>query len=152
MGATAGIMMAVGGGLKAIGTYQSAQAKSRAADYNRNISLQNAEISKQQTQADLISLRKKQYRAFGAIRAATGASGVSMEGSPLDVLENSVAEAELDAQRLKYAGELRARGYESDAALYGMESKAAKTAGYFGAASELLMAGGNYYAGTPVRV
>ena len=156
MGATAGIMMVASAGMSAVGSIASAKAKSQAADFNRSLSLQNAEITKQQTQADVISLRKKQYQELGAIRAAVGASGVTMEGSPLDVLESSVSEAELDIQRLKYSGELRARGYQNEASLYEMESKTAKTTGYFNAASSLLMGGSQaaYYggAGAPVRV
>jgi hypothetical protein len=150
MAATAALMM---GGAKAIGSLASAKAKSQAADFNRDLSLQNAEIAKQQTQAEVISLRKKQYQQLGAIRAAVGASGVTTEGSPLDVLESSVAEATLDVQRLQYGGQLRARGYENEATLYQFESKTAKTAGYFNAASDLLMGGSQAYSyGTPVRV
>lgn len=154
--------MAVGGGLKAIGTYQSARAQERAADFNRDISLQNAEIAKQQAQADVASLRRKQYQQLGAIRAAVGASGVGIEGSPLDLLESSVSEAALDIQRAEYAGTLRERGYTNDAALYGAESRSARTSGYFFAASDLLMGGANLYsmrldsgtanAGKPVQV
>ena len=150
MGATAAL---ASGGLKAIGSIASAKAKSQAADFNRDISLQNAEIAKQQTQAEVISLRKKQYQQLGAVRAAVGASGVTMEGSPLDVLESSVAEATLDVQRLQYAGELRARGYENEATLFEYESKTTKKAGYFNAASALLMGGSEAYSyGTPVQV
>lgn len=150
MGATAAL---AAGGMKAIGSIASAKAKSQAADFNRDISLQNAEIAKQQTQAAVISLRKKQYQQLGAIRAAVGASGVTMEGSPLDVLESSVTEATLDVQRLKYAGELRARGHTNEAALYASESETATKMGYFNAASDLLMGGSQAYSyGTPVRV
>lgn len=153
MGMTAGIMFAASAGVQAVGSIMSARAASQAAEYNQKISLQNAQIAKQQTEADVISLRKKQYQQLGAIRAAVGASGVTMEGSPLDVLEASVSEAELDAQRLRYSGELRARGYENEAVLYEMESETAKTSGYFNSASALLTGGAQAaYYGTPVRV
>lgn len=155
MGATAGIVMGAGAALKAYGTYQSGKADAQAAEFNRELSLENAQIAREQTQAELVSLRRRQYRELGTIRAATGASGIVMDGSALDVLEFSVAEATLDAQRLKYQGELRARGYMNDAELYGREADAAMTRARYGAASELLMGASNmadYYAGTPVQV
>lgn len=154
MGAVVAITMAASAGMQAIGSIASAKAQSQAAEFNRSISLQNAEITRQQTAADVVSLRKKQYQQLGAIRAAVGASGVTTEGSPLDVLEASVSEAELDVQRTKYAGELRARGYTNDAALYEMEGKTARISGQLNAASNLLMGAGQYgyYSGTPVRV
>ncbi|MCR4346497.1 MAG: hypothetical protein NUV55_04755 [Sulfuricaulis sp.] len=153
MGATAGIMLFAGAGMQAVGSIASAKAKSQAADFNRDISLQNSEIAKQQTKADVISLRKKQYQQLGAIRAAVGASGVTMEGSPLEVLEESVIESTLDLQRAEYAGTLRERGYATDALLYGAEGKTAKTSGYFGAASSLLMGGARAYDyGRPVPI
>jgi hypothetical protein len=158
MGATAGIMMAVSGGIQAVGAIQQARAQQQAANYNKAVSERNANIARQQTEADVISLRKKQYQQFGALRAAVAASGVTIEGSPLDLLESSVIEAELDIQRLEYSGELKAAGYEGDADLYSMQAKNAKTAGYFNAASSLLMGAGDMYSypspnpGTPVQV
>lgn len=163
MGATAAVVMGAGAGIQAIGAIESGKAAGRAADFNRSITLENAKIFEQQTQADVISLRKQQYKQMGAIRAAVGASGVTMDGSVLDVLEDSVMEATLDIQRLEYSGQIKQRELRNDARFFQMQGDAAKTSSYYSAASDLLMGGGRmafgadgkggyYTEGKPVQV
>lgn len=150
--------MIASAGVQAAGAIQKARADEQAARYNKAITNRNASIARQQTEADVISLRKAQFKEFGAIRAAVAASGVTMEGSPLDLIESGVSEAELDIQRLRYSGELKAMGYESDAALYEMGGKNARRAGYYNAASALLTGAADAYGypspkqGKPVQV
>jgi len=128
-------------GLSAIGQIQAGAAQSRAAKYNSALDEQNAAVSRSQAAADADIQKRESYRRMGAIRAAYGAAGITTEGSPLDVLTNSAEMAELDRQNIIYKGEVRATGYENDAALERARGKAAMTAGYFGAASSLLKGG-----------
>lgn len=79
------------------------------------------------------------------MRAAYGASGVSLEGSPLDVLENSAAEAELDALTIRYKGKVGAMGSESEAATQRARASNAKTEGYYNAGTALLGGANKYY-------
>jgi hypothetical protein len=70
--------------------------------------------------------------------AGYGASGVTMEGSPMDVLEASAATAELDRQNILYGGGLRTQGYQSTAGLELMRGQNAETGSYLSAGSSLL--------------
>lgn len=83
-------------------------------------------------------MERQSRMVIGSIRAAYGASGVTVEGSPLDVLQMSITDAERDRQQVLYRGELKALGYEDTRtlSLYGAES--AKSQADWATASSLL--------------
>jgi hypothetical protein len=85
------------------------------------------------------ALLERQTRMhLGSIRAAYGASGVTAAGSPLDVLEMSVANAERDRQQILYKGELKALGYEDTRTLSLFGADSAKKQAEFSSFSQLL--------------
>lgn len=86
------------------------------------------------------SQRRQARMALGSAAAQYGASGVDFQGSPVDMLAQSAAFGELDAQNLLYRGSVEAYGLRA-------KSKAAKKAGYIGAASTLATTFGAMYAG-----
>lgn len=152
LAALAPIASAVSGVVGAIGAIQAGNAQAAASEYNARVSERNQAVAEQNRQIavrtaeiDAEDKRRENRRQLGAIRAAYGSSGLEMAGSPLDVLEDSAIEMELDAQRIEYEGRMRSRegalqalGYSEDARLSRMQGKAAKTAGYIGAAGSLL--------------
>ncbi len=83
-------------------------------------------------------LERQTRMQLGSIRAAYGASGVTMAGSPLDVLEMSVANAERDRQQILYKGELKALGYEDTRTLSLFGADSAKKQAEFSSFSQLL--------------
>lgn len=143
---------AVSGVIGALGAIQSANAQAAAAEYNAKIQERNAIIAdqnrKQAIQTAEITAtdkRRDNRRILASMRAAYGTSGLEMAGSPLDVLEDTAVEQELDVQRIRYEGRARARegaiqmlGLREEATLSRMEGQAAKTAGYIGAAGQLV--------------
>lgn len=143
---------AVSGVIGALGAIQAANAQAAAAEYNARIQERNAIIAdqnrKQAIETSEIAAsdkRRENRRVLASMRAAYGTSGLELVGSPLDVLEDTAVEQELDTQRIRYEGRLRARegaiqmlGLREDATLSRMEGKAAKTAGYIGAAGQLV--------------
>lgn len=126
-----------------VGTLQSARASENAANYNAAVARNNAASARDQADADARRQRILGEKALGGIRAAAGASGITMEGSPLDVLGESAANAELDVLSIKYKGELRAMGHESDATLDAAKASNTRTTGYLAAAGTLLEGGSN---------
>lgn len=75
--------------------------------------------------------RRDSALTLGRQRAVTAAQGTTMEGSPLMVLEDAAAEAELEALHIREGGAARA------AALI-KQGKDAQTAGYMAAGKTLL--------------
>lgn len=125
--------MAVATGVQMAGQYMQGQQAADAAEYNAQIANQNATIATQQGEAAVQQLGRQQYRQLGAATAAYGASGVTMEGSPTDVLAQSAAEAALDRLTTKYNYQLRALGFQQTAALDEMQAGNARTSGILSA-------------------
>ena len=134
-------IMAAGAVMSAVGAIQQGKAAKNAANYNAAIATNDARIAELQAQAEESRHRRMARKAIGGIRAAYGASGVTLEGTPTDVLYESVANAESDALNIRYGGLLRSQGFMNTAQLDRMQGKNAQTAGYMNAASSLLSGG-----------
>jgi hypothetical protein len=127
--------------MSAVGAIQQGNAAKKAADYNAAIADRNATIATQQAAADANTSRSVNARRLGAMRAKYGSSGVQAEGSVLDVMADSAAQAELEALNITYKGDLAAQGYGETATLNRMQGKNARTSGYLNAGSALLLGG-----------
>ena len=136
--ANAGVFQAIGTAFSVIGALNQGQQAADAARYNAAVAQNNATAARQQAAANAEAQARRARQQIGSMRAAYGASGVSLEGSPLDVIEASAAAAEMDRQNILYSGELRAGGYESTAGLELMRGDNARTGSYFSAGSALL--------------
>ncbi len=134
-------LTAIGTAFSVVGALSQGQQQSTASNYNAGVAQNNAIASRQQAAANAEAHERKARQQLGSIRAGYGASGVGMEGSPMDVLESSAMMAELDRQNILYGGELRASGYESTAGLELMKGENAVTSSYYNAGSALLIGG-----------
>ena len=133
----------IGGALiSAVGAMSAAKAQSQAATYNATIASQNATVAMDQAAANVAIQQKQAKQAEGSLIASYGASGVTMEGSPTDVLRMSVENAALDEENIKYAGRLKATGYANQAELDRMGATTALQQGRLTAASSLLTGAG----------
>lgn len=138
--------------IAAAGTAMSMQASQQqsaagqaAAGYNAQINMQNAQIARQEAAADEAKLRVSAKKSLGAARANYGASGVQIDASALDVLEESASNAEMDALTVRHKGALKAWSFEANAGLNLLEGNNAKTAGNIGSASALISGAGSVY-------
>lgn len=140
---------------QAIGSIAAASSQSNASRYNAQLADRNATVATQQGEVAAEQQRRVNQMRLGSIQAGYGASGVTMEGSPLDVLAESASQAELEAQNIKYNASLKAMGYGDQAALDRSSAANAETAGMYSAAGSLLTGYGRYKAmgtGTPIPV
>ncbi|SOD41313.1 virion core protein, T7 gp14 family [Nitrosovibrio sp. Nv4] len=134
-----GVVAALAGaGMSAMGAMSQAKAQKDVALYNAQIAQRNATISRQQASRDAAAHNRNARRQIGAMRAAYGASGIAMEGSPLDVLASSAAEAKLDEMNIKYKGELKAIGFQDEATLERFSGENAMKQGRMEAASAII--------------
>jgi hypothetical protein len=133
----AGMSMA-GGLMGAMGAQTQGASQAAAQEFNAEIAGRNAGLAREAAAHDA-SIQERQARMhLGSIRAAYGASGVTVAGSPLDVLEMSARHAEQDRQQIIYKGELKALGYEDTRTLNLYSADSAKKAADWGTASSLL--------------
>ena len=134
------------------GTIISAVGQSQAADYNAKVARQNAiyaeQAGQQQRQIAAENERRQRLRTeklLGAQRAGYGKAGVTMEGSPLEVMGETATQGELDALNIRYGGEVgaynanvQASRYRSQASFYDFESGRTMATGMIGAGTTLL--------------
>jgi hypothetical protein len=121
----------VGTAVGALGAIQGGKAEQSAADFN-------AASARQEAQARENAQRTAAQRQLGSIRAGVSKSGARMEGTPLAVLSESAANAEIDALNTRYSG-------QREGALYDSRARNARTAGYLRAGTSLLTGASRYF-------
>lgn len=129
MAAVVAVTALVGGAVGAMGAIKEGQAKEAAAnqnaviqDYNRDVSLRNRGVVASQTDADMRDAQKEGERNLSSIRAAYGANGLALSGSPTDVIIDQSKEKALDVEKIGYKGDVQVAGYTDEAANYGMKA------------------------------
>ena len=132
------ILMIAGAAMSAYGAVQQANAQKQAAQFNAKLNERNATIALDQAGADALRVRRNAAQIQGSAVAGYGASGVALEGSPLDVLGASAEQASLDESTVRYKGTLKAMGYHSNAELDQFAGRTAEQQGYLNSASALL--------------
>lgn len=137
--AVAGLAVSVAGKVK------EGQAQSDAAEYDAAKAASNAIVVRQQAAEDERVFRVENRKLISGMNANVGASGLSSEGSPEQVIGESAANGELDALKLRQAGEVKALGYQSDVNLDSMRAQAYSSGATLSAAGQLLGGAGSLY-------
>lgn len=130
--------LAVGLAASAAGAISSGQAAQRQADFEATQLRQQAERDRQIARQQADDARDDEARRRAALRAAVGGSGVTLEGTPLNVLSDLAAEAEFQALRIEAGGETAASRAQSQAALRRFEGRSAQRSGFTRAGATLL--------------
>lgn len=138
----AAAIIAAGAITQGVGAIRESRGEAQAAEFNADVAGQNAILARQQAAEEERRVRIQSRKSLGEARAGYGASGVTLEGSPLDVLEESAANAELDALTVRHQGRVKEASFRSQESLYRAQAKSARVGGYLSAASALLSGGG----------
>lgn len=128
----------IGGGLSAYGQIQSAKVEQTGREYNAQISEQEAGRIRESSLLTEFKQRKQLRQNVGSMVASTAGSGIEFTGSPLDVIKDSIANAELDISIGKYNAEVEAKRKEDEARLERYYGKQAVKSSYYSAGSTLL--------------
>lgn len=112
-------------GALAEGSAKEAAANQNAeiASYNRAVALRNRGVVLTQANADAKDSQLELSRNLSSIRAAYGATGMALEGSPIDVINDTAKEKSYDTAKIIYKGDVQAAGYTDEANNYGMKEK-----------------------------
>lgn len=129
-----------------MGAIAQGQSAAAAGRYNAQMADQNAIAAQEQATAAAAIQQEHAKKQIGATIAGYGASGVTMDGSPLDVLAESASSAERDKQNILYKGQLQAAGYTDQAQLDSAAASNAAASGYM-SATGILAGGGAKIAG-----
>ena len=137
-----------GGVIGAFGTLLGGIQQKQALYANADMEDFNASQIDYMGKHALIKQKRQADQVIGAARAQYGASGVqSNEGSPLDILQQSAAQAALDNIMMKYNYDLEAYGHRRSAKIMRYEGDQAEANAWMSAGGQLLEAGGKAIAG-----
>ena len=138
-GVTAATMAAYAGlAVAAVGAISQGQQAKSAAKYNEKLAENQAVGARQEAAAAADRQQRQSAKTIGSMQATYAASGVGLEGSPLEVLEESARNAELDRLTILWNGEGRAQGYQNTAELERSRGKNAMASGYLSAAGSVM--------------
>jgi len=148
---TLGTIFSVGSALfQGFSQYQAANAAAKQASINARTAI-----------AEAAAMESRQRRAsamdISAGAAGYGASGVRMEGSPLDIMEQSAYNAELDALTTRWKGQVEATNYRNEAAMARASGRNALIGGFINAGGAAIKGASSYITtyqrpGSPVGV
>lgn len=115
----------IGMGMQAAGgIYQGLQAK-YTSEYNAAVAKEEAKTEEVLTEITIQRHRRFAKKLQSAQIARYGAAGVTLEGSPILVMADSAAEAELDEALIKFEGASKAGALRREASLQKMYGKSA---------------------------
>jgi hypothetical protein len=126
-------LMVAGGALSAIGKISEANANADAAEFNAGQADRNAELTREKTTLDVDKERFKNRLQIGGIRAAYGASGLTMDGTPQEVLEQNQAIALKNEVAIQHSGAVEEQNYRTKAAQFRNAAGGIRAGGILGA-------------------
>ena len=121
-----------------IGSITQGNAAAKANVTNQFTAMAKANQARDIARLNVAAFDREKRRRFGAMRVAVAGSGITIEGSPLDLFEQSAAEAKLDELHILYKGEVEAIGFLRTAGAEQMAADTAQTQGLINGASALL--------------
>ena len=109
------VIQGVGMVAKGIGSYMQSMHQADVMDFNSRQGFIDATISRQNADAKAKALRKSGRQLTGSQRTSYAKSGLRLEGTPLEVMAESIENIELDAISTRQQGEFQARQQEVQA-------------------------------------
>jgi len=135
-------LYSAGIGMQAGGAYQAGEAQAAWLKYDAALAAREAEITKKKTSYEVASFRRQGEKFKAEQRATVGASGVRLEGSPLESLAETASQIERDALMIRYSGKTEEQKYRMESKYLKTQAKYARKAGTLKAISTLLSGAG----------
>ena len=108
--------------LSGISAIRQGKAEQQRANFEQQQRTQQADLTRQAAAQRENDFRRQVRLLEGESNALLGAMGITSDGSPSSVAEDLVAEAELQALRIRQAGDVDAATLDAEAALQGFKS------------------------------
>jgi len=101
---------------------RAAETNAANEQFNATVADQLAQNAVQEAGANATDYRKQLFARLASARNVQGASGLVLEGSPLMVDQNTFSKIEFGAQRLVYAGTVKANTLRNESSLLRQQS------------------------------
>jgi hypothetical protein len=138
-------MMAAGTVVSAYSAYQQGKMERDLNEYNAQIAENNKILAEQKYALDLKEHQKRYRKLLGKQRVSYVKSGVAIEGSAIDVIEEGAIDSAWQAAIMKYNKDVIKAGYTASAQRSRFVGKAAYYTGKMNAAGSLLSGGSETY-------
>lgn len=109
--------------------YQQGQETQAIAEHNKQIAENNARAMQEMAAVQARQERNRTMRLLAKQRMLFGKAGVTPEGTPLLVMEETAREGEKEALMIEYSGRIGQSRHRSQADIYSMKGRVAATAG-----------------------
>ena len=127
-----------GTGISALSQIQAGKAAETVGQINADLLTQEAAQKGEQAKVETLKISRAANRMAGEQTAAFGASGFTMEGSPLEVMAETARNYERDIIMQGYAGQVASNQKMNEADLALWQGQQKKAASMWGAGSTLL--------------
>lgn len=138
-------LAAASAAISAVDTIGRGQAANRTARYEATLQEQRAARERQRNLLEADAIRDRESRRRAALRARTAGSGITLEGSPLAVMSDLAAEAELQAMQTASAGDFAAGQAEAEARLRRAQGRNTRRSAFLRTGSTLLTGASRYF-------
>lgn len=128
-----------------VGSVASTVASTRAADAAATIAKRQGQQAKEQGALAASEATRRSRQAAAQARAGALESGLGLEGSPLDVVNQIQRQGEMDALTAVYEGKVAASGRKADANLSRSRARSEIGAGIIGAGTRAMGGALDYY-------
>ena len=140
--AAGSILNLAGTGLQAFGAIREGEAQAAIARRNADVEAEDARAALDRANLEEDVSRRGTERLRSRQRSLIGASGVTVEGSPLEILTETAEIGALDAAAIRFGGRTQARGALSRRELDLIQASEAKRTA-LGRAGTSLLTGAN---------
>jgi hypothetical protein len=130
-----GIIGAVAG---AVGSVVSGMAAAQASRAQADAYRDQAAREREQAAFNSQQQEHKAIKLISTQRTSYLAAGVSLYGTPMDVLDDTTQQSDLDVQAIKYNGEIKARNFDMQARALDVKAQGQEVGGAIGAISPLI--------------
>lgn len=123
----------IGAAIGAVGSLASASAHSQSYKAQAQFQQRQAVMEQQKGFYEGSRVKDNNDRQLASMRGQYLSSGIALEGSAAEVLQDSASEASLDEQAIRYGTQVRADNLNWSAKLSRMNASNAMTGGVLGA-------------------
>lgn len=122
----------------AVGAIAGGRQQAASAKIYAQLAERDAELARRRALREERGVRDRAERLRGTIRARTGRAGVTLEGSPVEVLAQTTTDEESDVTAIRETGEAAAHRSLVEAAERRFRGETTEALAYLGAGSSLL--------------
>lgn len=133
-----GLGSIIGGISGAASARSSAASQAAAYEYNAAVARNNAIAARNAASATADQTERQNKSRLGKLQTEIIKQGVAMEGTPLLIIDEEVAQGQLERKKDIYKGEVQAVNYTNQSNLNMMYADSARTAGENQASASLL--------------